>query len=60
MPLVILLHFTGPAVPITARMHSTPQRRRLWYSSLCRLGSEVYGRPDLIDEPPLDPLLTPS
>ena len=23
---VILLHFTGPPVPITARMHSTPQR----------------------------------
>ena len=23
---VILLHFMGPPVPITARMHSTPQR----------------------------------
>eukprot|EP00976_Prorocentrum_cordatum_P060142 1175774-Prorocentrum_minimum.AAC.1 len=30
---IILLHFTGPAVPITARMHSTPQgpfRCPLW------------------------------
>eukprot|EP00976_Prorocentrum_cordatum_P097219 1190906-Prorocentrum_minimum.AAC.1 len=24
--LLLLLHFTGPPVPITARMHSTPQR----------------------------------
>eukprot|EP00959_Pyramimonas_sp_CCMP1952_P341536 7154386-Pyramimonas_sp.AAC.1 len=34
---IILLHFTGPAVPITARMHSTPQgpfRCPLWVYSL--------------------------
>eukprot|EP00976_Prorocentrum_cordatum_P096810 1190726-Prorocentrum_minimum.AAC.4 len=24
-PHLILLHFTGPPVPITARMHSTPR-----------------------------------
>eukprot|EP00959_Pyramimonas_sp_CCMP1952_P274592 5740259-Pyramimonas_sp.AAC.2 len=27
-PYQIVLHFIGPPVPISARVHSTPQRRR--------------------------------
>eukprot|EP00976_Prorocentrum_cordatum_P096201 1190471-Prorocentrum_minimum.AAC.2 len=30
---VMLLPFTGPPVPTTARMHSTPQRCMLWVYS---------------------------
>ena len=32
---IILLHFTGPPVPITARMHSTPQINRDSHIGMC-------------------------